>query len=74
MRSQNTEITEIHTCPDLNESVTITATQRTRPGKSWIIDFNCDHYMSCPIVRVSKNTFNFDSCQLSAIFKRRGKR
>ena len=65
-------INEILTCPNLNESVRISAIQKTQRRKTWIATFECDHYMSCPTIRVSDNSFNYESCPLFVIFKRRG--
>jgi hypothetical protein len=63
---------ERHECPNLKKIIKITAEQRSQYGKTWIATFDCDHYESCPTVRLSENSFNFEPCPLHAIFKRRG--
>ncbi len=74
MPPQIKAINEILICPNLNESVGISAIQKTEYGKTWIARFECDHRTSCSTVCLSSNSFNFDSCPLLHIFKSKGNR
>ena len=65
---------ETHECPNLKEDVIITAKQSTMAGKTWITTFDCNHYLTCPTVRSSENSFNPDPCPLFVTFKSRGNR